>query len=62
MDRALTYSAKVYTLESLLIHFEYLIPNLEIRIQMVIMPSEHTLKKILSKLNTEETLNFEEPI
>ncbi len=51
LDRALVYSAKVYAIDSLLIHFEYLIPNLEIRIQMVIMPTENTLKKILEKLN-----------
>ncbi len=51
LDRSLAYSAKVYAIDSLLIHFEYLIPNLEIRIQMVMMPTENTLQKILEKLS-----------
>jgi chemotaxis protein CheY-P-specific phosphatase CheC len=52
LSRALSYSAKVYTLDHLLIHFEYLIPNLEIRIQLLMLPTQHTMKKILGKLNT----------
>jgi chemotaxis protein CheY-P-specific phosphatase CheC len=52
LSRALSYSAKVYTLDNLLIHFEYLIPNLEIRIQLLMLPTQHTMKKILAKLNT----------
>jgi chemotaxis protein CheY-P-specific phosphatase CheC len=55
LSRALSYSAKVYTLDHLLIHFEYLIPNLEIRIQLLMLPTQHTMKKILGKLNTPST-------
>jgi chemotaxis protein CheY-P-specific phosphatase CheC len=55
LNRALSYSAKIYTLDNLLIHFEYLIPNLEIRIQLLMMPTQHTMKKLLTKLNVSET-------
>ena len=55
LSRALSYSAKVYTLDHLLIHFEYLIPNLEIRIQLLMLPTQHTMKKILGKLNLPAT-------
>lgn len=51
LSRSLTYSAKVYTLDHLLIHFEYLIPNLEIRIQLLMLPTQNTIKKILDKLS-----------
>lgn len=51
LGRALTYSSKVYTLDHLLIHLEYLIPMLEIRIQFTMLPTKSTIKKILAKLN-----------
>jgi Chemotaxis protein CheC, inhibitor of MCP methylation len=53
--RALTYSAKVFTLDSLIIHFEYLIPELELRIQLLMLPSQNTIKKLLTKLNSVTT-------
>ncbi|MGE5581176.1 MAG: chemotaxis protein CheC [Bacillota bacterium] len=49
--RTLTYSAKIYALDYLLIHFEYLIPNFEIRLQFLMLPTQNTIKKILAKLN-----------
>jgi chemotaxis protein CheY-P-specific phosphatase CheC len=52
LSKALSYSAKIYTLDNLLIHFEYLIPNLEIRIQSLMLPTQHTIQKLLTKLNT----------
>lgn len=50
LSRSLTYSSKVYTLDHLLMHFEYLIPSLEIRIQLLMLPTQNTIKKVLSKL------------
>ncbi len=50
LGRSLTYSGKVYTLDHLLIHFEYLISHLEIRIQLLMLPTQNTIKKILNKL------------
>lgn len=55
LSKALSYSAKIYTLDNLLIHFEYLIPNLEIRIQLLMLPTRHTIQKLLTKLNTPAT-------
>lgn len=51
LARSLTYSAKVYTLDHLLAHFEFIIPMMEIRIQLVMLPTQNTMKKLLSKLN-----------
>ena len=51
MERVLNYSAKVYNLDHLLVHYEYLIVNLEIRVQLVMMPTKSTMKKILTKLS-----------
>jgi chemotaxis protein CheY-P-specific phosphatase CheC len=51
LQRVLNYSAKIYNLDHLLVHFEYLIQNLEIRVQLVMLPTKSTMKKILAKLN-----------
>lgn len=51
LERVLNYSAKVYNLDHLLVHYEYLIINLEIRIQLIMLPTKSTMKKILTKLN-----------
>lgn len=50
LSRSLAYSSKVYTLDHLLIHFEFLIPMPEIRFQYIILPSENTIEKLLSHL------------
>lgn len=51
IGRSLFYSGKVYTIDNYLVHFEYLIPLLDIRIQFIVLPTQKTLKKIFSKLN-----------
>ncbi|MCL6588945.1 MAG: hypothetical protein K6U80_03240 [Firmicutes bacterium] len=51
LSRILTYSSKVFTLDHLLINFEYLIPILDLRIQLIIMPAKSAIKRILSKLS-----------
>ncbi|HEX3044998.1 MAG TPA: hypothetical protein VHY08_09590, partial [Bacillota bacterium] len=51
LSRILTYSSKVYMLDHLLINFEYLIPIMDLRIQLIIMPTKSTMKRILSKLS-----------
>lgn len=51
LNRSLVYSAKIYNLDNLLLHFEYIIPILEIRFQFIILPTRHTMNKILSELN-----------
>jgi chemotaxis protein CheY-P-specific phosphatase CheC len=53
--RSLTYSAKVYALDNLIIHFEYLIPGLDLRIQLLMLPSQNTIRKLLTKLNAATT-------
>lgn len=50
LERVLNYSAKVYNLDHLLVHYEYLIINLEIRVQLIMLPTKSTMKKILTKL------------
>ncbi len=52
LNRSLIYSAKIYNLDNLLIHFEYIIPILEIRFQFIILPAKNTMNKILSKLSS----------
>lgn len=58
--RSISNSAKVHALEPMLIHFEYLVPSLGLRTQMVLLPNQHTLKKILNKLTpAEDLLDFD---
>lgn len=52
LNRSLVYSAKIYNLDNLLLHFEYIIPILEIRFQFIILPARHTIRTILSELNS----------
>lgn len=52
LNRSLIYSAKIYNLDNLLLHFEYIIPILEIRFQFIILPAKHTMNKILSELSS----------
>ena len=51
LNRSLIYSAKIYNLDNLLLHFEYIIPLLEIRFQLIILPAKNTMNKILAKLS-----------
>lgn len=51
LNRSLVYSAKIYNLDNLLLHIEYIIPILEIRFQFIILPARQTMSKILSELN-----------
>jgi chemotaxis protein CheY-P-specific phosphatase CheC len=51
LERVLNYSAKVYLIDYLLVHYEYLIEALGIRVQLIMLPTKSTMKKILSKLN-----------
>ncbi len=51
LNRSLIYSSKIYNLDNLLIHFEYIIPILEIRFQFIILPARNTINKILSELS-----------
>lgn len=51
LNRSLIYSAKIYNLDNLLLHLEYLIPILEIRFQFIILPTKNTMNKILTKLS-----------
>lgn len=51
MERVLNYSAKVYLLDHSLMHYEYLIRALGIRVQFIMLPTNSTMKKILSRLN-----------
>ncbi len=50
LQRVLNYSAKVYNLDHLLVHYEYLIESLEIRVQLIMLPTKSTMKKLLTKL------------
>ncbi|HYH04799.1 MAG TPA: hypothetical protein VEC37_17040 [Bacillota bacterium] len=52
LPRSLFYTTKVYSVDSLMVQMEYFIPVMEIRIHFVILPTQYTLKKILSKLAT----------
>jgi chemotaxis protein CheY-P-specific phosphatase CheC len=52
MERILNYSAKVYLVDHLLMHYEYLIAALGIRVEFIMLPTNSTMKKILAKLNT----------
>jgi chemotaxis protein CheY-P-specific phosphatase CheC len=49
--RSLAYSAKVFNLDQLLIHFEFLIPGSGIRFQYVFLPSQNTLARLLEGLS-----------
>lgn len=50
LSRSLFYSTKVHIVDYFLVHFEYLIPALEVRIQFIVLPTQQTLKKIFAKL------------
>lgn len=50
LSRSLFYSTKVYVVDYFLVHFEYLIPALDVRIQFIVLPTQQTLKKIFSRL------------
>ncbi|MGD8399422.1 MAG: hypothetical protein PVH64_00580 [Bacillota bacterium] len=50
LERSLFYTTKIYTVDSLMVQIEYLIPVLQIRIYFVILPTQYTLRKILTKL------------
>lgn len=50
LERVLTYSSKVCHLDHMLVQYEYLIQTLDIRVQLVMLPTKSTMKKILSKL------------
>ncbi|HOJ76649.1 MAG TPA: hypothetical protein PLZ08_02150 [Bacillota bacterium] len=50
LERSLFYSAKIYPVDQFLVHFEYLIPDLDVRIQFIVLPTQKTLKKIFTKL------------
>lgn len=59
LERVLNYSSKVYLLDHLLVHYEYLIETLGIRVQLIMLPTKSTMKKILSKLNPLPFQEFE---
>lgn len=50
LNRSVAYTSKIHALEPMVIHLEYLIPILEIRVQFIILPTENTLKRIIGKL------------
>lgn len=52
LSRSLFYTTKVYSVDNLMVQIEYFIPVMEIRIHFVILPTQFTLKKILSRLAT----------
>lgn len=60
LNRSLIYSAKIYNLDKHLLHFEYIIPILEIRFQFIILPAKNTMNKILSKLSSLQGTEVEE--
>ena len=60
LNRSLIYSAKIYNLDNLLLHFEYIIPVLDIRFQFIILPAKNTMNKILSKLSSHQGFEKEE--
>jgi chemotaxis protein CheY-P-specific phosphatase CheC len=49
LQRSLFYTTKIYAVDHLMVQIEYLIPVLQIRIYFVILPTQYTLKKILTK-------------
>jgi chemotaxis protein CheY-P-specific phosphatase CheC len=51
LSRSLSYSAKVYTLDHLMVHLEYLIPAIAGRVQLVMLPNQNTWQTILTKLS-----------
>ena len=57
LAKSLYYTCKVYSVDSLMIQIEYFIPDLDARIQFVILPTQYTLKKILLQLAS----NIESP-
>jgi chemotaxis protein CheY-P-specific phosphatase CheC len=50
LAKSVYYTCKVYSVDSLMIQIEYFIPDLNARIQFVILPTQYTLKKILFQL------------
>lgn len=60
LNRSLVYSAKIYNLDNLLLHFEYIIPILEIRFQFIILPAKNTMNKILAKLSSHQAIAQDE--
>lgn len=52
LERSLFYTTKIYSIDSLMVQIEYLIPVMDIRIYFVILPTQYTLKKIMLKLAT----------
>lgn len=53
LSRSLAYSARVYTLDYLQVHLEFLMPATATRVYLIILPNQNTLKVILSKLLTQ---------
>lgn len=51
IGRSLFYSGKVYSIDHFILHFEYLIPLMDVRIQFIVLPTQKTLKKIFTKLS-----------
>ncbi len=51
LSRTLFYSSKIYTVDYFLVHFEYVLPTMDVRIQFIVLPTQQTLTKIFSKLN-----------
>lgn len=59
LNRSLIYSSKIHDLDNLLLHFEYIIPNLEIRFQFIILPAKNTMNKLISKLSSISVMESE---
>lgn len=59
MERVLHYAVKIYLLDHSLMHYEYLIEALGIRVQFIMLPTNSTMKKILAKLNPMPFQEFE---
>lgn len=53
LSRSLFYSSKIHTIDYFLIHLEYILPLLGVRIQFILLPTRQTLQKIFSRLTTE---------
>lgn len=51
LSKTINNLAKVHSTDPYLIHFDYHIPVLGSRIQLVILPSQHTIKKLLQRIN-----------
>ncbi|HOP74808.1 MAG TPA: hypothetical protein PLC07_07095 [Bacillota bacterium] len=54
LSRTLFYSSKIYTVDYFLVHFEYVIPVLDVRIQCIVLPTQQTLARIFSKLTPDD--------